>query len=240
ERCPWDRAQTLESLRHLTIEETYELSEALIAQNHDELKKELGDLLLHIVFYCKIASESDLFDAAEVIESLCDKLIRRHPHVYGEMSLNSPEAVAQNWEKIKRNESPRSTMTGVPQSAPALIKALRIQEKAAGIGFDWTHVEPVVEKIREELNELQNASENDREEEFGDLLFSLVNYARFLRINPDDALEKANQKFLRRFAEMEKRGDLAQMTPEEMDGLWETIKREERTANREQLHSSDS
>lgn len=226
ERCPWDRAQTLESLRHLTIEETYELSDAILAQNFDEIKKELGDVLLHIVFYAKIASETGRFDVAGVIDSLCDKLYRRHPHVYGDLSLDSAQSVTENWEKIKRSETTekRSALAGVPQAAPALIKAYRIQEKAAGVGFDWPNIEPVIEKVSEELDELRNASEAEKEEEFGDLLFALVNYARFLNLNPDDALEKANRKFIRRFTEIEKHGDVSQMTLDEASAMWDKVK----------------
>jgi XTP/dITP diphosphohydrolase len=203
ERCPWDRAQTLESLRHLTIEETYELSDAILAHNFDEIKKELGDVLLHIVFYAKIASETGRFDVADVIDSLCDKLYRRHPHVYGDLSLDSAQSVTENWEKIKQSETTlkRSALAGVPQAAPALIKAYRIQEKAAGVGFDWPNIEPV---------------------------FALVNYARFLNLNPDDALEKANRKFIRRFTEIEKHGDVSQMTLDEASALWDKVKETER------------
>jgi XTP/dITP diphosphohydrolase len=229
-RCPWDRAQTLESLRHLTIEETYELSDAILAQNYDELKKELGDVLLHIVFYSKIASEQERFDVGEVITALCDKLYRRHPHVYGETRLDTARAVTENWEKIKAQETAekRSALAGVPKTAPALIKAYRMQEKAAGVGFDWPDVRSVFEKILEEADELRRAPADKREEEFGDLLFALVNYARFLNINPDDALEKANRKFYRRFTEMEKYGDLSQMTLAEADRLWEKVKAQEK------------
>ncbi len=230
EKCPWDRAQTLDSLRHLTIEETYELSDAILSQNYDELKKELGDVLLHIVFYSKIASETGKFDVADVIDSLCDKLFRRHPHVYGELNLDTAQSVTKNWEKIKQSETSekRSVLAGVPQTAPALIKAFRIQEKAAGVGFDWPEIEPVIEKVKEELDELRRAPEAEREEEFGDLLFALVNYARFLNVNPDDALEKANRKFQRRFTEMEKHGDVSKMTLDEANRLWDEVKAREK------------
>ena len=206
EKCPWDKKQTIQSLRHLTIEEVYELSESIQNQNYDEIKKELGDLLLHIVFYSKIASENNKFSFDDVIEDICKKLVDRHPHIYGDMSLSSEADVKSNWEKIKLKEGRKSVLSGVPKSLPTLIKSYRIQEKVSGIGFDWKLKKDVISKIKEEINELEVEINNDTnkiEDEFGDLLFSLVNYSRFLKINPDDALNKTNQKFIKRFKKME-------------------------------------
>ena len=206
EKCPWDKKQTIQSLRHLTIEEVYELSESIQNQNYDEIKKELGDLLLHIVFYSKIASENNKFSFDDVIEDICKKLVDRHPHIYGDMSLSSEADVKSNWEKIKLKEGRKSILSGVPKSLPTLIKSYRIQEKVSGIGFDWKLKKDVILKIKEEINELEVEINNDTnkiEDEFGDLLFSLVNYSRFLKINPDDALNKTNQKFIKRFKKME-------------------------------------
>ena len=206
EKCPWDKKQTIQSLRHLTIEEVYELSESIQNQNYDEIKKELGDLLLHIVFYSKIASENNKFSFDDVIEDICKKLVDRHPHIYGDMSLSSEADVKSNWEKIKIKEGRKSILSGVPKSLPTLIKSYRIQEKVSGIGFDWKLKKDVISKIKEEINELEVEIKNDTnniEDEFGDLLFSLVNYSRFLKINPDDALNKTNQKFIKRFKKME-------------------------------------
>jgi len=206
EKCPWDKKQTIQSLRHLTIEEVYELSESIQNQNYDEIKKELGDLLLHIVFYSKIASENNKFSFDDVIEDICKKLVDRHPHIYGYMSLSSEADVKSNWEKIKLKEGGKSVLSGVPKSLPTLIKSYRIQEKVSGIGFDWKLKKDVISKIKEEINELEVEINNDTnkiEDEFGDLLFSLVNYSRFLKINPDDALNKTNQKFIKRFKKME-------------------------------------
>ena len=206
EKCPWDKKQTIQSLRHLTIEEVYELSESIQNQNYDEIKKELGDLLLHIVFYSKIASENNKFSFDDVIEDICKKLVDRHPHIYGDMSLSSEADVKSNWEKIKLKEGRKSILSGVPKSLPTLIKSYRIQEKVSGIGFDWKLKKDVISKIKEEINELEveiNNETNNIEDEFGDLLFSLVNYSRFLKINPDDALNKTNQKFIKRFKKME-------------------------------------
>ena len=206
EKCPWDKKQTIQSLRHLTIEEVYELSESIQNQNYDEIKKELGDLLLHIVFYSKIASENNKFSFDDVIEDICKKLVDRHPHIYGDMSLSSEADVKSNWEKIKLKEGRKSILSGVPKSLPTLIKSYRIQEKVSGIGFDWKLKKDVISKIKEEINELEVEINNDTnkiEDEFGDLLFSLVNYSRFLKINPDDALNKTNQKFIKRFKKME-------------------------------------
>ena len=206
EKCPWDKKQTNQSLRHLTIEEVYELSESIQNQNYDEIKKELGDLLLHIVFYSKIASENNKFSFDDVIEDICKKLVDRHPHIYGDMSLSSEADVKSNWEKIKLKEGRKSILSGVPKSLPTLIKSYRIQEKVSGIGFDWKLKKDVISKIKEEINELEVEINNDTnkiEDEFGDLLFSLINYSRFLKINPDDALNKTNEKFIKRFKKME-------------------------------------
>ena len=206
EKCPWDKKQTIQSLRHLTIEEVYELSESIQNQNYDEIKKELGDLLLHIVFYSKIASENNKFSFDDVIEDICKKLVDRHPHIYGDISLSSEADVKSNWEKIKLKEGRKSILSGLPKSLPTLIKSYRIQEKVSGIGFDWKLKKDVISKIKEEINELEVEINNDTnkiEDEFGDLLFSLVNYSRFLKINPDDALNKTNQKFIKRFKKME-------------------------------------
>ena len=206
EKCPWDKKQTIQSLRHLTIEEAYELSESIQNQNYDEIKKELGDLLLHIVFYSKIASENNKFSFDDVIEDICKKLVDRHPHIYGNLNVSSEDDVKSNWEKIKLKEGRKSILSGVPKSLPTLIKSYRIQEKVSGIGFDWKLKKDVISKIKEEINELEVEVNNDTsniEDEFGDLLFSLVNYSRFLKINPDDALNKTNEKFIKRFKKME-------------------------------------
>jgi len=206
EKCPWDKKQTIQSLRHLTIEEVYELSESIQNQNYDEIKKELGDLLLHIVFYSKIASENNKFSFDDVIEDICKKLVDRHPHIYSNVNVSSEDDVKSNWEKIKLKEGRKSILSGVPKSLPTLIKSYRIQEKVSGIGFDWKLKKDVISKIKEEINELEFEVNNDTsniEDEFGDLLFSLVNYSRFLKINPDDALNKTNEKFIKRFKKME-------------------------------------
>ena len=206
EKCPWDKKQTIQSLRHLTIEEVYELSESIQNQNYDEIKKELGDLLLHIVFYSKIASENNKFSFDDVIEDICKKLVDRHPHIYGNLNVSSEDDVKSNWEKIKLKEGRKSILSGVPKSLPTLIKSYRIQEKVSGVGFDWKLKKDVISKIKEEINELEVEVKNDTsniEEEFGDLLFSLINYSRFLKINPDDALNKTNEKFIKRFKKME-------------------------------------
>ena len=206
EKCPWDKKQTIQSLRHLTIEEVYELSESIQNQNYDEIKKELGDLLLHIVFYSKIASENNKFSFDDVIEDICKKLVDRHPHIYGNLNVSSEDDVKSNWEKIKLKEGRKSILSGVPKSLPTLIKSYRIQEKVSGIGFDWKLKKDVISKIKEEINELEVEVKNDRsniEDVFGDLLFSLINYSRFLKINPDDALNKTNEKFIKRFKKME-------------------------------------
>jgi MazG family protein len=230
ENCPWDKKQTWESLRHLTIEETYELSDAIIEGDWQEVKKELGDLMLHNVFYARIASEQQKFDMADVLNAICDKLIERHPHVYGDVVANDDEAVKANWEKIKLKTGNKSVLQGVPKTLPALVKAVRIQDKARGVGFDWERKEQVWEKVEEEMKEFQ--SENDKEkkmQEFGDLIFSLVNYARFLDIDPEEALERTNKKFIKRFQFLETESakdgkKLGEMTLAEMDVYWNRAK----------------
>lgn len=233
EQCPWDKKQTMQTLRHLTIEETYELGDAILDNDLDEVKKELGDLLLHIVFYAKIGSETQDFDIADVTNGICEKLINRHPHVYGDVKVQDEEEVKQNWESIKLKEGKKSVLEGVPNSLPALVKANRIQEKVAGVGFDWEHPEQVFEKLKEELAELQHEvkqNDNDKmESEFGDVLFSMVNYARFLKINPENALERTNKKFIKRFQYLEGKAKesgktLREMTLAEMDVFWEEAK----------------
>ncbi|TAI49379.1 nucleoside triphosphate pyrophosphohydrolase [Flagellimonas allohymeniacidonis] len=233
EQCPWDRKQTMESLRHLTIEETYELGDAILEKDLNEVKKELGDLLLHIVFYAKIGSETNDFDIADVANDICGKLINRHPHIYGDVKVNDEEEVKQNWENIKLKEGKKSVLQGVPNSLPALVKANRIQEKVAGVGFDWEQPQQVFEKVQEELSELQEEvlrNDSDRlEAEYGDVLFSMVNYARFLHINPENALERTNKKFIKRFQYLESKAkeagkSLKEMTLAEMDVFWEEAK----------------
>ncbi|CCG52723.1 Protein of unknown function [Flavobacterium indicum GPTSA100-9 = DSM 17447] len=234
EKCPWDKKQTLESLRHLTIEETYELGDAILDHDLVEVKKELGDLLLHIVFYAKIGSETNDFDIADVAHSICDKLINRHPHIYGDVVVENEEQVKQNWEKLKLKEGKKSVLEGVPRSLPALVKASRIQDKVKGVGFDWEEPHQVWEKVQEELNELQvevlNQNQDKIEAEFGDVLFSMINYARFLKINPEDALERTNKKFIKRFQYLESKATeigkpLSEMTLAEMDVFWEEAKK---------------
>jgi XTP/dITP diphosphohydrolase len=234
EKCPWDKKQTLESLRHLTIEETYELGDAILDNDLPEIKKELGDLLLHIVFYAKIGSETHDFDIADVANSICDKLIDRHPHIYGDVLVEDEEEVKRNWEKLKLKEGRKSVLEGVPKSLPALVKASRIQDKVKGVGFDWEEPEQVWEKVQEELNELQvevkEGNQDKMEAEFGDVLFSMINYARFLKINPEDALERTNKKFMKRFMYLESKAgelgkNLSDMTLAEMDVFWEEAKR---------------
>ena len=234
EKCPWDKIQTLESLRHLTIEETYELGDAILDNDLPEIKKELGDLLLHIVFYAKIGSETNSFDIADVANSICDKLIDRHPHIYGDVVVENEEQVKQNWEKLKLKEGRKSVLEGVPKSLPALVKASRIQDKVKGVGFDWEESHQVWEKVEEEIAELQAeiaANNQDKmEAEFGDVLFSLINYARFLKINPEDALERTNKKFIKRFMYLESKASelgksLSDMTLAEMDVFWEEAKK---------------
>lgn len=233
EQCPWDKKQTMQSLRHLTIEETYELGDAILENDLQEVKKELGDLLLHIVFYSRIGSETKDFDIADVINEICEKLISRHPHIYGDISVESEEDVKRNWEQLKLKEGKTSVLEGVPNSLPALVKASRIQDKVAGVGFDWEEPHQVFEKLQEELGELQHeVEENNREKmeaEFGDVLFSMINYARFLKVNPEDALERTNKKFIKRFQYLEKKAreqnkDLKDMTLGEMDVFWEEAK----------------
>lgn len=239
EKCPWDQKQTLESLRHLTIEETFELSDAILSKDFEEIKKELGDILLHIVFYAKIGSEKKVFDITTVIDSLCEKLVRRHPHIYGDTQADDEEAVKHNWEKIKLKEKGNvSVLGGVPKSLPAMIKSMRIQEKARGVGFDWEEKEQVWEKVEEEMQEFKeefnvsSGKEIDKEKasgEFGDLLFSLINYARFIDINPEEALERTNLKFIKRFQYLETAAKTAgkkieDMTLAEMDVFWEEAK----------------
>ncbi|WP_448520840.1 nucleoside triphosphate pyrophosphohydrolase [Schleiferia thermophila] len=236
EQCPWDRKQTMESLRHLTIEETYELADAILEHNMDDIKKEIGDLMLHMVFYARIASESGHFDIADVLNTICDKLIARHPHIYGDVKVSGEEEVKANWEKLKLKEGNRSVLEGVPKSLPAMVKAQRIQEKARGAGFDWDNAEQVWTKVQEELEEFQSevhsGNHEKMENEFGDLLFSLINYARFLNINPENALEKTNKKFIHRFTYMEKAvqaagNNLHNLTLAEMDKYWEQAKNTE-------------
>ncbi|MBA6153039.1 nucleoside triphosphate pyrophosphohydrolase [Gelidibacter maritimus] len=235
EQCPWDKKQTMESLRHLTIEEVYELGDAILDKDLDEVKKELGDVLLHIVFYARIGSETNSFDIADVCHSICDKLIDRHPHIYGDVEVANEEDVKRNWEQIKLKEKGKtSVLQGVPKSLPAMVKANRIQDKVAGVGFDWERPEQVYEKVEEELNELKMevASGNaDRmESELGDVLFSIINYARFLKINPENALERTNKKFIKRFQYLEAKSveinkSLSELTLSEMDVFWEEAKK---------------
>lgn len=232
EKCPWDQKQTMESLRHLTIEETYELSDAILEKDMQEIKKELGDLLLHIVFYSKIASESGDFTVDEMIHAVCEKLIVRHPHIYGDIKVESEEEVKQNWEKIKLKQGNKSVLGGVPKSLPAMVKAMRIQEKAAGVGFDWDETDQVWDKVKEEVLEFEekiSGSPEDREDEFGDILFALVNYARFIDVNPETALERTNKKFIKRFQYIENSAKeagkkLQDMTLAEMEELWQKAK----------------
>lgn len=231
EKCPWDRKQTLESLRNLTIEEAYELAEEIAKGDLQGVKEEVGDLMLHMAFYSKIASEQKAWNMADSLNAVCEKLIHRHPHIYGEVSVTSEEEVKKNWEALKLAEGKKSVLQGVPEGLPALVKAFRIQEKVRHVGFEWTEVEDVWNKVQEELKELQEAvrvDDPDRiSEEFGDVLFSLINYARYLKIDPELALEKTNQKFKRRFEYIEsKAGDALQtMSLEEMDVLWEEAKK---------------
>ncbi|WP_438962334.1 nucleoside triphosphate pyrophosphohydrolase [Nonlabens sp.] len=234
EGCPWDRKQTLESLRHLTIEETYELGDAILDNDREEIPKELGDLLLHIVFYSKIGSETGEWDIASVANGICDKLISRHPHIYGDVEVANEEEVKQNWEALKLKEGKKSVLEGVPKSLPALVKSSRIQDKVAGVGFDWERPEQVKEKLEEELAELQvevDKNDSDKiEAEFGDVLFSLVNYGKHLGVNPEDALERTNKKFIKRFQYLETKAkelgkQLSDMTLAEMDVYWNEAKK---------------
>lgn len=234
DQCPWDKKQTMQSLRHLTIEETYELGDAILDNDLEEIKKELGDVLLHIVFYSKIGSETNDFDIADVCNSICDKLIDRHPHIYGDVEVEDEEDVKRNWENLKLKEGKKSVLEGVPKSLPAIVKANRIQDKVAGVGFDWEKPEQVFEKVKEELNELQSEIKRDNhdaiESEFGDVLFSMINYARFLKINPENALERTNKKFIKRFQFLENQSklinkELKDMSLKEMDVFWEESKK---------------
>jgi XTP/dITP diphosphohydrolase len=238
EKCPWDKKQTLDTLRYLTIEETYELSDAIIEKDLDEVKKELGDLMMHIVFYAKVGSELNAFNIQDIIESINEKLIRRHPHIYSDVKADDADAVSQNWEKIKMAEGRSSVLSGVPKSLPAIVKAYRIQEKARGVGFDWAETAQVWAKVQEEQQEMLNevVLENNHErleEEFGDYLFALVNYARFIGVNPEDALERCNKKFIRRFQFIEDKGKEAgkaihEMTLDQMEVFWNQAKIEEK------------
>ncbi|WP_298774944.1 nucleoside triphosphate pyrophosphohydrolase [uncultured Empedobacter sp.] len=230
EKCPWDRKQTMETLRTLSIEEIYELSDAIIEKDSDEIKKELGDVFLHLVFYSKIASEQQNFDVADVLNGICDKLIHRHPHIYGDVEANTEEKVLQNWEQIKLKEGNKSVLSGVPTSLPAMVKAYRIQDKVKGVGFEFENSEQVFDKIVEEINEFKN-EENplDKEMEFGDILFSLINYGRFNGINSEDALERSNKKFIRRFQKLEEiakenNQNIADLTISELENLWNLAK----------------
>ena len=233
-KCPWDKKQTMQTLRHLTIEETYELGDAIHDNDLEEVKNELGDVLLHIIFYAKIGSETDDFDIADVCNAICEKLINRHPHIYGDVKVDNEEDVKRNWENIKLKEGKKSVLEGVPNGLPALVKANRIQDKVAGVGFDWEKPEQVWEKVQEELSEFQEEVDQGNtekmESEFGDVLFSMVNYARFLEINPENALERTNKKFIKRFQYLEARAkengkSLKEMTLAEMDVHWNEAKR---------------
>lgn len=233
EQCPWDKKQTMQSLRHLTIEETYELGDAILDNDLNEVKMELGDVLLHIIFYSKIGSETNDFDIADVANAICDKLVNRHPHIYGDVKVLNEDDVKRNWEQIKLKEGKKSVLEGVPRSLPALVKANRIQDKVAGVGFDWEEPQEVFEKVQEELGELQEeVQKGDLEKieaEFGDVLFSMINYARFLGVNPENALERTNKKFIKRFQYLENSAkeigkDMKDMTLEEMDIYWNKAK----------------
>lgn len=233
EKCPWDRKQTMESLRHLTIEETYELGDAILDKDRDEIRKELGDVLLHLVFYSKIGSETNDFDIADVANGICDKLIDRHPHIYGDVVVTDEEEVKRNWENLKLKEGKKSVLEGVPKSLPAMVKANRIQDKVAGVGFDWEEPKQVFEKLQEELKELEDeVTDNNSdliEAEFGDVLFSMINYARFLKVNPENALERTNKKFIKRFQYLESKAAeqgkaLKDMSLSEMDIFWNEAK----------------
>jgi XTP/dITP diphosphohydrolase len=233
EKCPWDRKQTFETLRHLTIEETYELGDAILDNDLVEIKKELGDLLLHIVFYSKIGSEKNAFDIADVAHHISDKLVYRHPHIYGDTDVKNADQVEKNWEAIKLKEGKKSVLQGVPKSLPALVKAYRIQDKVAGVGFDWKNTADVLDKVKEELEELQSevdtADSDKMEAELGDVMFSLINYARFLKVNPENALERTNKKFIKRFNYIEKKAEqlgkkINELTLEEMESFWQKAK----------------
>lgn len=238
EKCPWDKKQTIQSLRQMTIEETYELADAVTEENWEGIKEELGDLLLHIVFYARIGREQNHFELHEMINSICEKLIARHPHIYGDVKVKDAEDVKQNWEKLKLKEGKKSVISGVPTSLPAVVKSMRLQEKAKQVGFEWDNKEQVWEKVQEEMDELRSAVESNQagqnytkvEEELGDVFFSLINYARFLQVDAENALERTNKKFIRRFTQMEQEAlqdgrDLSTMTLQEMDNLWNKIKK---------------
>ena len=237
DKCPWDKEQTFESLRHLTIEETYELSEAVIDKDIDGIKQELGDLMLHLVFYAIIGSETNSFDIGDVLNYINEKLVYRHPHIFGDVEANDAKTVKDNWEKLKLKEGRKSVLSGVPVSLPPLVKAYRIQEKASGVGFDWEKPNQVWDKVLEELNELKHevdsaGNKEKMENELGDLIFALINYARFINVNPEDALEKTNRKFIRRFQYLESKAkemgkSLHDMTLDEMDIYWEEAKKME-------------
>lgn len=236
EKCPWDKKQTISSLRQMTIEETYELADAITEENWKDIQEELGDLFLHLLFYAKIGTEQQALNLEGVFQGIAEKLIRRHPHIYGQVQADDAEAVKRNWEQIKLKEGKESVLSGIPTSLPALMKSLRIQEKAAQVGFDWKEIEPVRNKVLEEFQELQEAiAANNKQEieaEMGDLFFSLVNYARFLHVDPENALEKTNKKFMRRFQGMENKAktrglSLPNLSLPEMDAIWDEMKREE-------------
>ena len=242
EKCPWDKKQTMDSLRYLTIEELYELSDAILDKNMKEIKKELGDILMHIVFYSRIASETNDFDISDVINSVCEKLIYRHPHIYGDVKVSNEIEVKKNWEKLKIKEGKKSVLEGVPKSLPAIVKSFRIQEKVRGIGFDWDNKKQVWDKVLEELEELnievEKGDKNRIESEFGDLLFALTNYSRFIDVNPEDALERTNKRFIKRFQIMEneikeKGLDLSDMSLSQMDIYWEKAKKTYYNKNKE-------
>lgn len=231
EGCPWDRKQTMESLRNLTIEETYELADAILGKDLNEVKEELGDIMLHMIFYSKIAEEKGAFDIADALNDNCEKLIQRHPHIYGDLKVEDEEEVKRNWEKLKLKSGKKSVLQGVPKSLPAMVKAYRMQEKTAQVGFEWENAAQVWEKVEEEMQEFKETvdlkmSQEKREEEFGDVLFSMINYARFMNIDPETALERINQKFKRRFEYIESNAhkSLEEMTLEEMDALWNEAK----------------
>jgi len=231
EQCPWDRKQTFQSLRNLTIEETYELADALLEEDLDEIKEELGDVMLHMVFYAKIADEKGAFDISDALNAVCDKLVKRHPHIYGDVKVKDEEEVKRNWEQLKMKEGKKSVLSGVPKSLPAMVKAYRMQDKTKQVGFEWENAEQVWEKVMEEIQEYKEAvtrqeSFERREEEFGDILFSMINYARFTGIDPETALERVNRKFKKRFEYIEAKADrpLTEMSLEEMDALWNEAK----------------
>lgn len=235
EQCPWDKKQTIQTLRSLTIEETYELADAIADENWKGIREELGDILLHVLFYARIGKEQNQFQLTEVINNICSKLIHRHPHIYGDVKVQDEEEVKQNWEKLKLKEGKKSILSGVPKSLPSVVKALRLQEKAKQVGFEWDHRDQVWEKVNEEIGELQEAVQQDNkdqmENELGDLLFSLVNYARFLDVDPETALERTNKKFIARFTKMEQQAmsegkPLAEMSLAEMDAIWNSIKKQ--------------